>query len=62
MQLQGTGVKSFHVTFPQDLAILVYQQAEILEEKLATLDKQIDLIQQLRDEAGVSLTFNEDLL
>ena len=40
MQLQCTCVKSFLFTFPQDLVVLVHQQAEMFEEKLATIDKQ----------------------
>ena len=33
----------------------VHQQAEMLEEKSATIDKQSNLIRQLEEETGVSL-------
>ena len=40
---------SLHNIFPQDLVTFIHQQA-------ATIEKQSALIQQMRDEAGVSLT------
>ena len=43
--------------FPQDLVAFVHQQAEMLEKKSATIDKQSTLITQLQEETGVSLYY-----
>ena len=42
--------RSLRIMFPQDLVTFVHQQ-------VATIDKQSHLIQQMQDEAGVSLTW-----
>ena len=43
--------------FRQNAVTFVHQQAEMLEEKLATIDKQSALIRQLQEETAVSFLF-----
>ena len=46
-----------NVTLLQDLVAFVHQQAEMLEEKSVTIDRQSALIRELQEETGVSLYF-----
>ena len=41
----------------QDLEAFVHQQAEMLKEKSATIDKQSTWIRQLQEESGVSFYY-----